>query len=121
VLLRRAGALLVLSTSLASAQPVDEVDWRASPNALGAVLEASDAPNGEALLAWRFEPGSGPVHCALDADGDGRLDYRLPDCRAQSRIRHLFRSEDSGVYFATLLAESADGRRGLARAAVDVR
>jgi hypothetical protein len=105
----------------AAAQPEQDLDWRAAPNALSAELAASDAPSGEATFEWTFDARGQDVSCSLDADGDGELDYRMVDCTGQSRVTHQFHTGESGVYFATLLARSEDGRTGLARARVEVR
>lgn len=114
-------ALLALAAARvdgdAAAQPVDGLDWRRAPNALG--LELTVAPGeGVAIFHWRIAEADGPVVCRLDADGDGVFDHELLDCHARKELQHRFAR--SGVYFATLVAQGVEGQAGLARAQVAV-
>lgn len=107
----------VLRTTV-GAQEDPGLDWRDAPNALA--LEMSvDAEGETATFRWRLEDAA-RVSCALDANGDGEMDYRVPDCSKRTELTHRFSDDESGVIFPTLLARAADGRNGIARARVDV-
>jgi hypothetical protein len=116
------GTLLALSMvsgwlHRASAQRRDALDWREAPNALGLDLSAS-ASSGAATFVWHLAPGAGPIVCHLDADGDGAFDHEVADCASEKILTHRYGA--SGVYYATLIAASRDGRAGIARAEVAV-
>jgi hypothetical protein len=101
------------------AQPRDRLEWRDAPNALSLDMRV-DAEGQTATFVWSLETDRDHVSCALDANGDGEIDYRVPDCRARNELTHRFEDGETGVVFPTLIAESADGRAGIARARVDV-
>ena len=96
------------------AQPQDELDWRRAPNALNVELDVR-VERGTAVFTWDLDDRR--ARCAIDVDGDGELDQELETC-APGSVTHTFDRE--GVFFANLVAETPDGRRGLARVPVRV-
>ena len=96
------------------AQPREELDWRRAPNALNVELEVR-VEDGTAVFSWDLDDPA--ARCAIDVDGDGVLDHELDRCRP-GRVTHQF--DHQGVFFATLVAEAPDGRRGIARVPVRV-
>src|SRR5688572_25286753 len=102
----------------AAAQPVDDLDWRRAPNALGLALDARPEQEERALFRWTIDAGRGVI-CDLDADGDGDFDHRISDCARGGEVSHVF--TESGVFHATMTAHAEDGRAGVARVRVEVR
>lgn len=88
------------------------------PGMLGIELEAYVDGN-EVTFKWRFDRADGVVIvCTLDADGDQIYEQSIPNCHEEMTTRHTY--EDTGVYFARLLANTRDGRSGQAVVRVDV-
>lgn len=115
------GALVVWMAlhAPASAQFEDDAGARRPPGVLAVAFEA-EVDGSEAVFRWRFEDvGETVIVCTLDPDGDGIFEYSVPDCENTEQLSHLY--EDPGVYWASLVARTRDGRSGQATIRLEVR
>lgn len=91
--------LLLLAGAGVAAQPTAPI---------GLSVDVSVTPEGVATFTWSLTDDDVPVVCVLDPDGDGDFDYSIGDCHDESEQSHSY--EEPGVYTATMMARSRDGR-----------